>query len=345
MKTRICGLVSVAALAGSTCWAQSSATLYGVVDLGYIYQSGGPHGASNKLLNSGISSGSRLGFRGTEDLGDGLAAVYWLEMGVGADAGTFTQGGIPFGRQSAVGLTSQYGTVMLGRQYTPVAIVQTETDPFQTGLAGTSANLISAGGAGGNNRLDNAVRYSYSGSSGFTFDSVYGFGEVVNNFQANRQVGASFGYVKGPAYVKVGYADVNNANGVGGWMSFLGARYDFKVATGYLNYVINKGSQVFGIPNPNSRDVLVGVSVPIGAHQIMASYIHKDDRTKADNSASQLAIGYMYWLSKRTNVYTSIARIDNHSEALPSTYLYRVGNATTQGIGSRAFNVGMRTAF
>jgi predicted porin len=103
-----------------------------------------PRGPAATKLTSGIASGSRLGFRGTEDLGDGLAAFYVLEMGINADTGVLGQGGLGFGRQSMVGLQGGFGSVSLGRQYTPVALIQTETDPFATGLAGTSANLISA---------------------------------------------------------------------------------------------------------------------------------------------------------------------------------------------------------
>ena len=325
--------------------AQSSSTVYGVVDLGFVRESGGPNGTSASRLTSGVASGSRLGFRGNEDLGGGLSAFYALEMGLLADTGGLAQGGLAFGRQATVGIHGNFGSIALGRQYTPVALIQTETDPFVTGLAGDSANLISAGGASGNNRMDNTLRYSYKASSGLMADAVYGFGEVAGDSSAKRQYGGALGYVAGPAYAKLGYHSVNDATGKAGRLTFLGATYDFGFAMAHFNYVVNKGSAVFGIVNQDSRDMLLGISVPYGLGKFMASYIRKDDRTIANFDASQWAVGYMYFLSKRTTLYTSIARIDNNASATSKTGFYRVGNATEQGLGSRAFNFGIRHAF
>lgn len=324
--------------------AQSSSTIYGVVDLGFVRESGGPNGTSASRLTSGVASGSRLGFRGNEDLGGGLSAFYALEMGLLADTGGLAQGGLAFGRQATVGIHGNFGSIALGRQYTPVALIQTETDPFVTGLAGDSANLISAGGASGNNRMDNTLRYTYKASSGLMADAVYGFGEVADS-SAKRQYGGALGYVAGPAYAKLGYHSVNDATGKAGRLTFLGATYDFGFAMAHFNYVVNKGSAVFGIVNQDSRDMLLGISVPYGLGKFMASYIRKDDRTVANFDASQWAVGYMYFLSKRTTLYTSIARIDNNASATSKTGFYRVGNATEQGLGSRAFNFGIRHAF
>ncbi|RIX76062.1 porin [Acidovorax cavernicola] len=345
MKPRLFALFLPLGLATGSAWSQSTSTVYGVIDIGFVRESGGPKGASVSKLTSGIASGSRLGFRGTEDLGGGLSAFYALEMGINADTGTLGQGGLGFGRQSIVGLQGNFGSITLGRQYTPVALIQTETDPFVTGMAGDSANLISAGGAGGNNRMDNTVRYAYTAKSGLTADVVYGFGEATSDSRANRQFGAAIGYVSGPVYVKLGYHNVNNAKAVPARITFLGAKYDFGVATAHFNYVVNKGAAVFGLVNDDSRDVLVGVSVPYGASRFMASYIRKNDRTFANNDANQIALGYTYFLSKRTSLYASIARIHNNAKAGAATGFYRVGNATEQGLGNRAYNFGIRHAF
>jgi predicted porin len=345
MKLGIRALFLPLGLATDAAWSQGSSTVYGVVDLGFVRESGGPEGASATKLTSGIASGSRLGFRGTEDLGDGLAAFYVLEMGINADTGALGQGGLGFGRQSMVGLQGGFGSVSLGRQYTPVALIQTETDPFATGLAGTSANLISAGGAGGNNRMDNTLRYAYTAKSGLTVDLVHGFGESDDGSRPKRQFGAAIGYVNGPVYVKLGHHNVNDAKSVPARITYLGAKYDFGVATAHFNYVVNKGSAVFGLVNADSRDVLAGVSVPYGPGRFMASYIRKNDKTDANLDANQVALGYTYFLSKRTSLYASVARIHNTAKAGARTGFYRVGNATEQGLGSRAYNFGVRHAF
>eukprot|EP01040_Poterioochromonas_malhamensis_P026971 gene26971-34042_t len=88
--------------------AQSSVTMYGVVDAGITYDNGPSAGTVTKL-ESGIESGSRLGFRGTEDLGSGLKALFVLEQGFDIDTGRSGQGGRLFGRQAWVGLNSEYG--------------------------------------------------------------------------------------------------------------------------------------------------------------------------------------------------------------------------------------------
>lgn len=343
VAVRLACLFAPCAVIASPASAQTS--IYGVVDLAMVREGGGPAGAKATKLTSGVASGSRLGFKGVEDLGDGLSAFFTLEMGILADTGEIAQGGRGFGRQALVGLRGGMGSLILGRQYTPVALVQTETDPFGTGLAGTSANLISAGGAGGNNRMDNTVRYAFNARSGWTADLVYGFGDVPGRTSALRQYGGAAGYVSGPVYAKLGYHNVNDNQGVPARITFFGAKYDFGPATAHLNYVVNKGAAVFGLVNADSRDLLLGVSVRRGAGQFMASYIRKDDKTVANHDASQWALGYVHALSKRTSVFTSIARIDNHALAGSPAGFYRVGNATEQGLGDRAFNVGLRHAF
>src|ERR1700761_382453 len=143
-------LVALAALAvAGVASAQSSVTLFGVVDAsitGFRVQSQTPFGVTvtknqNTLSNSGENS-SRLGFRGTEDLGGGLAASFWLEAGLNNNDGTgaATGGGLDFNRRSTVSLSGAFGEVRLGRDYTPTFWNDTVFDPFGTNGVGT--NLI-----------------------------------------------------------------------------------------------------------------------------------------------------------------------------------------------------------
>src|SRR5689334_16727841 len=94
-------------LCASAVHAQPNVDVYGVVDTAFVRESGGVGGASDKI-SSGVSTGSRLGFRGGEDLGGGLSVKYTLEMGLFNDTGASAQGGLAFGRQSWVGLDSSY---------------------------------------------------------------------------------------------------------------------------------------------------------------------------------------------------------------------------------------------
>ncbi|HEX7647654.1 MAG TPA: porin, partial [Noviherbaspirillum sp.] len=113
--------------------AQTAVSVYGLMDLGVVAESGGPGGSLLKLT-SGISAGSRIGFRGTEDLGDGLKAKFVIESGIAADTGGVTQGGLVYGRQAFVGLDGHFGSLTAGRQYAPHFLAIDDIDPFGTGL-------------------------------------------------------------------------------------------------------------------------------------------------------------------------------------------------------------------
>src|SRR5262245_39183159 len=137
-------LALAAAGAAGTASAQSSVTLYGVVDAFYQYATGG--NSINRLQSGGIN-GSRLGVRGAEDLGGGLKALFTLESGINLDDGSVGQSGVFWGRQAFVGLGSDFGTLTLGRQYSSVYFVTTDLSEFSNNPAGPSTAVI--GGFGG----------------------------------------------------------------------------------------------------------------------------------------------------------------------------------------------------
>jgi predicted porin len=118
----------------------------------------------------------------------------------------------------------------------------------------------------------------------------------------------------------------------------LAANYKFEVAKVFAAYSDND-VQVSGVGK--SRDFLIGVSVPLGNHTFIASYINKDGRSAANLDASQFGLGYTYALSKRTNLYAAWATIDNKRGGV----LYTVGNNSEPGSGDRAVNLGVRHTF
>lgn len=331
-------------MASGVAQAQTSVTIYGVVDAGIVRESGGVAGSITKLT-SGVESGSRLGFKGVEDLGGGMAAFFILESGFATDTGASLQGGALFGRTSVVGLRRDSSAVTLGRQYTPLANAQVENDPFVTGLAGQSSNLISAGGVSGNNRMSDTAKFSYGGATGWNTELAYGFGEVAGSSTASRQLGAAIGYGTGAFNIKLAWASVNSSTSANGRDIFLGARYNFGPLIGYANYAINKNNSVMGTVNKDSRDYLIGAVIPVAvAHKFIVSYIKKNDRTAQDNDASQIGLGYTYALSKRTDLYATYAHIHNHAAA-GTTGFYTVGNATELGSGNQSMAVGVRHLF
>ena len=332
MKKSLLALAVLTAVSGAAS-AQSSVTLYGKVDLGLTMDSGGPAGKSIRL-DSGVTGGSRIGFKGVEDLGGGLKAAFQLETGYCADsaagAPNFCTGSNQFmGRQAHGDLTGAFGAISAGRQYSLGFNNLSTIDPFGTGFAGQVNNIVDPSGI----RLNNSVTYSTPNMGGFVGSAEVAFGEQTGNWQANRETGAGLTYASGPAYLGFTFYDVGNANGNGAARKnyLFGGTYDFGVVK--LHALVQKST---GPSTLDVLDLMGGVTVPIAGGNLMASYIHHNDRTLSDKDASQIGVGYIYPLSKRTSVYTAFGKINNLHGAV-----FTVGNATATGTGNKAFNLGV----
>jgi predicted porin len=355
MKT---AFITLALIAPFSAVAQTE--VYGLLDAGVVAERGCQNDCARTKVDSGIASGSRLGVRGKEDLGNGTAAVYTVEAGILNDTGASDQNGRLFGRQAYVGLDGPLGVVTLGRQYNLVYDALTDVaDPFHGGMAGSAANLVGYT----TKRYDNTIKYQSPRSrSGLIGSVIYSFGESPFNSKVNRAYGATIGYEKGRVNLSISHQRKDNLLDATGTTppvdqsasnSLVAANVDFGRFVGYAAFGRSKGdgSAQWDETNPygavaqrdwsnDSRDVLVGVAVPMGATTFLASYIHKDDRGPADRDANQFAVGASYAFSKRTNVYASFATIQNRNGAG-----YTVGNASNRGNGDRAINIGLRHAF
>lgn len=353
-------ILTLIAPLGAAAQTSSPVEVYGVVDAGVVVQGGCDGDCAHTRVDSGLASGSRIGVRGREELGSGAAAVYTLEAGFLGDTGANEHSGRLFGRQAFVGLDSPLGLVTLGRQYNLVYEALTDVaDPFQGGMAGSAANLVGYT----TKRYDNTIKYrSPRSRSGLIGSIVYSVGESPFNSKVNRAYGATLGYQNTRAHISITHQRKENMLDATGTTppvdqsarnSLVAANFDFGRFVGYAAYGHSKGdgsmqwdeSNPYGAvaqrdPSTNSHDVLVGVSVPMGATTLLASYIRKDDRGLADRDANQIAIGASYAFSKRTNFYASLAKIQNRNGAG-----YTVGNATSRGSGDRAINLGLKHAF
>lgn len=332
MKKSLLALAVLTAVSGGA-FAQSSVTLYGKVDLGLVYDAGSPNGKSLRI-SSGVTGGSRIGFKGVEDLGGGLKASFQLETGYCADsaagAPNFCTGSNQFmGRQAHGDLTGAFGAISAGRQYSIGFNNLSTIDPFGTGYAGQINNIVDPSGI----RLNNSVTYATPNMSGFVGSAEIAFGEQTGNWEANRETGAGLTYASGPAYVGFSFYDVSNSTGNGAAKKnyTFGGTYDFGVAK--LHALVQKTT---GPSTLDVLDLMGGVTVPVAGGNVMASYIHHNDRTSTDHDAQQFGIGYNYPLSKRTAVYTAFAKIQNRNGAT-----FTVGNATAAGTGDKAFNFGV----
>ncbi|MBB5609291.1 MULTISPECIES: porin [unclassified Janthinobacterium] len=346
--------LALSALAG-TAAAQSNVTLYGIFDMALVRESGGL--ATTNKLTSGVESGSRLGFKGSEDLGGGTSAIFLLENGFQGDTGTTGQGGLLFGRQAYVGLQSDSGSVLLGRQYTPQYLAVAAIDPFGSGTAGDSKNLMATTGNSAS-RMDNTVKYISPVVNGFSGEVVYGAGEVAGDNSAGRQLGGMLSYAVGKLTVRLASHYRNNDTATvktsSARNSVLTALYDFGTFKAHFAYGVDKGvnsalprnlANPFGYavaptPSTDSNVVLLGLTVPQGPGVWLASYIRKNDKTSFNQDAQQFAAGYRYYLSKRTDLYGVYAYIRNQNGAG-----YTVGSSIEGGTGNRALNLGIRHIF
>jgi predicted porin len=179
--------LAVAALASGAAFAQSNVQIYGSIDVGFSHRGDNiaKHVDSQNAIDSGISSGNRLGFTGTEDLGNGVKALFQIEAGYYADTGRSAQDGRLFGRQAFAGLTGGFGTAIAGRLYTPHYSFLSAIDPFKAGTVGQYRNVFNVGvNYGGENlfnptRVDNAVAYVSPIWGGFNMTAAYSTNAVA----------------------------------------------------------------------------------------------------------------------------------------------------------------------
>lgn len=333
--------------------AQSSVTVYGVMDMALQYQDMGAAAGSTTALDSGIQAGSRLGFKGSEDLGSGLKANFQLEMGINADTGASAQGGTTFGRQAYVGLSGDFGAVNLGRQYTPVFIAIDSFDPFSTGMTSSTAGYGTSGfGAAeyfdhGGVRMNNSITYSTNNMGGFAVNAAYGMGtETPGNTSSGRYIGLSGTYTAGPLFLELAYSDSNTAVPsplVSTKSYLLAGTYNFGAVTlhGAFQQIENGGAVTVANYNKDRQVYSIGASVPVGAGTFIANYINSNNDAVNAANASQIAVGYTHALSKRTNLFTTLSQAENDANA-------RFGSSDVEpaaGKTAKMFNVGIRHKF
>jgi len=334
MKQQFAIALALAAIT-STATAQSSVTIYGVADAGLVLERGGPAG-NVQALGSGVASASRIGFKGKEDLGGGLTASFQLENGHNIDTGAAGQGGLLFGRQAYVALSSTtLGSISAGRQYSPYyKALRDIADPFVVGLAGNAMNLVASPSRG-----DTSVEYTTPRVYGCSADVLYGGGEVPGDTAKSRTVGAAVSYA-GPEslplnLVLVHHQGDNALATARSRSTMLAARYRVGDITTHASLSHNQD-----LLQRASNDALIGATVAMGQGKWLASAIFHRDQSTLNQDARQLAIGYTHNLSRRTDVYTAYAHISNRNGAV-----FHVGNATDNGTGTGGFNLGVRHVF
>jgi predicted porin len=365
--------LAVAGLASTAAFAQSNVTIYGRIDLGGVYRdgdSGGVPATSDKYeIASGVQGGSRIGFKGTEDLGNGLKALFEVEYGIGVDqtasvtntAATWTN------RHSYVGLTGNFGTAIAGRLDGVRYGVYNMYDPFAGGtIANFTQMTIQV------DRADNAIAYISPKFFG-------GFG-VVLAYATNIAGPENGGYaVVTPAQAAVTGCDVGFANCPGGnngdaslqtimltydggpftarldyeqitfpgqdidktWVATAGASWDFGVVklSGLWDIINNDDAGL------DQQAWLIGLTAPVGKFALKAMFgqVLDDGPGVRDGDSMKWGLGMDYSLSKRTNLYANYGQIDNDDGA--ARMINYAANSQTRGYGTLGFDFGIAHKF
>jgi predicted porin len=336
--------------------AQSSVTVFGVLDLSLtrVTSSGSGSGSGSRTsLASGQGAPSRLGFRGTEDLGGGLSAGFWLEGEIFVDDGSVSNQF--FNRRSTVSLAGAFGEIRLGRDLTPNYVNNAVFDPFGNRGVGKAASYNNIGDTV---RNSNSIGYFLPATLGGFYGSVqYAFGEAPSNAPNDKQgnyVGGRFGFARGPFDIAVA---------TGKFDEFIGASNAAPVAIGHDLQVSNIGasykSDLMKIMAFYGREDLkdgpigaskvdsmfVAMTVPVGVGEFRASVGHYDTKDSA-NDWNRYALGYVHYLSRRTQLYGTLGLLKNKSG---STHNITANNTpaipTLAGRNSSGFDLGMRHAF
>lgn len=321
MKKSLLALAVLGAFAGAA-QAQTSVTIYGQMDVGITKSTG-----SSTAVNAGDNN--KLGFKGTEDLGGGLSALFQAEIRFDPNTGR-TEGNNTrplFQGSSVVGLSGGFGTVRLGRALTPLQATLPAFDPWGAtrnrgafvpvvalagGTAGsgqtfyTSTPLEPTNGAA--NRFSNAIFYSTPNMSGFQ-------GQFALQSKQAQDAGtpevlpfsAAFTYANGPVGALVAY----EKNAVRSSIWALGASYKVGTANIMGTYAKQSAGGVIVPAGVNAgqdaKSWTIGTNVDLGTGNFLAGY--GQDKPDVGNKLGKLSLGYEHKLSKRTFLYTDIIRV------------------------------------
>lgn len=339
MKKSLIAWAALAAVGAAS--AQSSVTLFGVADVGVARLTG--NGTSKTGVSTGGANISRWGFRGTEDLGQGLKAGFWLEAGMNLDDGTGkgAGGGMAFNRRSTVSLLGDFGELRLGRDDAPTFLSTLIFDPFLTNGVGGTMSFIMLGAP---IQVSNTVGYFLPGNLGGFYGQVqHAMGEQVaanGNKNLGNYTGGRVGYRNGPVNIALASGKLKGATSNDDVSANnLGASYDFGVVKPMLLWVTEKKGPI------KITAIQLGLTAPVGPGEFRTSF-GRYDTSNGNADWSKFSIGYGYNLSKRTQLYGTFARLSNKDGAQKSIGVQGLtAPGTTLGGNSTGYELGIRHSF
>lgn len=354
------------ALAAAGYWAggaqaQSQVTVYGIIDVALAHMNNADaagHGVTREPSLTG-SLPSRIGFRGSEDLGGGLSAVFNLESGFNPDVGTLGQGGRIFGRQAWVGLRGGWGTLQLGRILNMTYLATMKSDVLGPNLFSINSIDLYLPNA----RSDNAIGYLGT-FDGVTVGATWSVGrdasnaggpsatgcagEVPGNARACRQFTALLGYDTTAYGINATYDKLYGNSGAAGGLTSSANTDTRTTLNGYAMLgavkvgagVIDRDTKA-ATGRTESDLYYAGASYPFGAFTVDGQWAKRVVK-HADADVTMLAARLTYALSKRTYVYTGVGRMANDgTAAVPLDAGGSVGAGKTQN----GFMAGLRHHF
>jgi len=362
MKKHACSAAAIACiLTAPGVHAQTTVQIYGILDTGIVHVSNAD-AAGHSITKMPSITGefpSRIGFRGTEDLGNGLQAFFALENGVAIDTGTAQQGNRLFGRLAQVGLKGAWGTLTLGRQLNMTYISLLKADVLGPGIfaIGSIDPYLP------NARSDNAI--GYMGNFGnVVVGATYSFGrdasnaggppatncagEVPGNSRACRQYTGLLGYEKKEWGLNVAYDRMYGNTGAAGGL----ASSDNTDTRTVINAYVMVGATKIGagVLDRDTRAATgqtesdlyyLGATRPFGPFTADAQWSRRDTR-HSNADVTMLVARLTYALSKRTYLYTSIGHIANDGN---SAVALDAGGTVGTGLSQNGVMVGLRHHF
>jgi predicted porin len=327
--------------------AHAEVTLYGILDTYVGYTNAGGKGAETAMQSGGLDA-SRVGIRGSEDLGGGLRATFDLENGILTNSGAGTSSAQAFSRSAWVGLASNYGEVRLGEQNSILLLMHSRFDAFSGGTYGSFLHNASTFTF----RYNNMITYWSPDIAGFTFSGGVSLGGETSPHDAMNAYVGSLDYRRGPLYLGVSHAEQDGANGeVQTKTTFAGGSYVLGKATGYFGYY--RGNNLGSNLTTNVQGAYHSV------YALSASYLftpawtvaagigYAQDSSGKNNDSGEASLGLFYSFSKRTLVYGTVERLVNRHGATYSLIANGpiTANTPAAGTGVTGAQIGIVQSF
>lgn len=390
VKRKFLVLAAIISLSGAVS-AQSSVTLWGIVDANFErFSQGGlsknqMSTSGNSASQIGFKGVEDLGQGSFASFW--LEGTLVNSNGTGSATGgqnPSTGGGMAFGRRSTIDVGGSFGAIRFGRDITPTFWSHAIFDPFGALGVGASTNITQTGGVNGNGganpwtaaRANNSISYLWGmapnaqshglGSAGLYTQLMYAIpGNPTGTPDNGRYAGGRVGYASGPINMAVAYSESRGpqyvttpASPIGGASAVAGSSVvykEFNIGGSYLvsgsKLMARTGFNKSEIPGSQSNYWLLGASIVVGEGSIPISYASVKAKDAFNSGASQFAVGYVYNLSKRTAIYTTVSKITSRNGGVYSFMGANGGGNSGFSVGSVAgqngsgFDFGVRTSF